>query len=86
MTTTAGNGKRSEVPPSVADAERAARVLVDAGVSQVMLFGSVARGEQTEAARNRGFWLCWRSVWGSCYKESAGCVVVVVGEPVGDSS
>ena len=25
-------------------------------------------------------------VWGSCYKESAGCVVVVVGEPVGDSS
>lgn len=47
MTTTAGNGKRSEVPPSVADAERAARVLVDAGVSQVMLFGSVARGEQT---------------------------------------
>ena len=39
-----------------------------------------------EAARNRGFWLCWRSVWGSCYEDSPGCVVVIVGEPVGDAS
>ena len=40
----------------------------------------------SEAARKRGFWLFWCSVWGSCYKESSGCVVVVVGEPVSDSS
>ena len=31
--------------PSQADAERAARPLIDAGVGQVLLFGSVARGE-----------------------------------------
>ena len=43
-------------------------------------------GKMVEAARNRGFWLCWRSVWGSCYEDSPGCVVVIVGEPVGDSS
>ena len=52
-----GNGRRvtasersggpSRVSPSVADAERAAAVLAVAGVSQVMLFGSVALGEQT---------------------------------------
>ena len=40
---------------------------------------------------SRGCAISWVSgvlvpVWGSCYKESAGCVVVVVGEPVGDSS
>lgn len=34
-------------PPGQADAERAAQALVAAGVSQVMLFGSVARGEAT---------------------------------------
>ena len=32
-----------------------------------------------------GFGLLW-SVWGSCYKEAAGCVVGVVGESVGDAS
>ncbi len=35
------------VPPSLRDAERAAEVLVEAGVGRVVLFGSVARGEQT---------------------------------------
>ena len=34
-------------PPCRADAERAAALLVTAGVSRVMLFGSVARGEAT---------------------------------------
>ena len=34
--------------PCRADAERAAALLVSAGVSRVMLFGSVARGEATE--------------------------------------
>ena len=35
------------IPPSRADAEKAAAVLEEAGVSQVMLFGSVARNHQT---------------------------------------
>ena len=34
--------------PSRADAERAAAVLADVGVSRVVLFGSVARGDATE--------------------------------------
>ena len=33
--------------PTVADARRAAEVLADAGASRVLLYGSVARGEQT---------------------------------------
>ncbi len=40
-------GAGSGVPPSLRDAERAVEVLVAAGVGGVVLFGSVARGEQT---------------------------------------
>lgn len=47
VTASERSGGSSRVSPSVADAERAAAVLADAGVSQVMLFGSVALGEQT---------------------------------------
>ena len=43
-------------------------------------------GELVEAARKRGFWLCWCSVYGSCYEDSAGCVIVIVGEAVGDAA
>ena len=48
-------------------------------------------GIGSSAENERGCAISWVSgvlvpVWGSCYKESAGCVVVVVGEPVGDSS
>ena len=39
---------RTATVPGLADAERAAAVLADAGVGQVVLFGSVARGEATE--------------------------------------
>ena len=41
--------------------------------------------------RFRGYAKTWvlallLSVWGSCYEDSSGCVIVGVGEPVGDSS
>ena len=45
--TTAGMPANTNVP-SQADAERAAALLVSAGVSRVILFGSVARGEAAE--------------------------------------
>ena len=35
---------------------------------------------------NVGFGLFWWSVWGSRYKNSAGCEIVGVGEPVSDSA
>jgi len=38
-----------------------------------------------EAARKRGF-RALLPVWGSFYKDSSGCVVVVVVEPVSDAS
>ena len=47
MSVSERSGDNSGVPPSVSDAERAAEVLVAAGVSRVVLFGSVARGDQT---------------------------------------
>ena len=45
--TTTGMPANTNIP-SRADAERAAALLVSAGVSRVMLFGSVARGEAAE--------------------------------------
>ena len=45
-----------------------------------------ARIALVEAARFRGFWAFWWSVRGSCYKESAGCVVVGVGESVSNAA
>ena len=39
---------RTSAPPGLADAERAAVALADAGVAKVVLFGSVARGDATE--------------------------------------
>lgn len=41
---------RSADPPTVADARRAAAALVLAGAEEVLLFGSVARGEATDAS------------------------------------
>ena len=42
--------------------------------------------EPDEAARFRGFRAFLWSVRGSCYENSPGCVVVVVGEAVSDAA
>ena len=48
-----------------------------------MLHGVIV---ENEAARKRGIWARCRRCGGSCYEDCSGCVVVGVGEPVGDSS
>ena len=50
-----------------------------------LVCGRAGVGGLVEAARFRGFGVLL-SVWGSCYKESSGCVVVVVREPVSDAA
>ena len=52
------------------------------GIDDVEVLESIG----VEAARKRGFWARCCRCGGSCYEDSAGCVVVGVGEPVGDSS
>ena len=50
-----------------------------------MPWGGSRDSEKHEAARFRGFWALL-SVWESCYENSSGCVVDVVGEPVSNAA